>query len=205
MGRCSKKCMWVGLSILALLFIATTPLAHAQFDVSPPEFTTSPIPPSGSNLKLAQELSIRNRDNTKRLFSVYAVTPPEDMVGEGFEPIPDNSWLFIVDGFVEIDAYENKSVEMWVNIPRWDNLLDKRWEAWIRVERIAEPGEVISQSVDVVARLVTATEPAPPPTTSFELPLEVIILVAVVVTVVALLGAWAWSRRRTSESGVTLE
>ena len=198
MGRCSK-CMWAGVPILALLLIATTSLTHAQFEVSPPGFTTHPIPPSGYNVKLAEELSIWNKDNITRLYSIYAVTPPEDEVGENCEPILDNSWLFIVNGFVEIENNSSKSVEMWVNIPRWENLLDKRWEAWIRVERIAEPGEVISQSVDVVARLVTGTDLAPLPAT-FELSLEVIILVAAAVTVAAVLGAWAWSRRGRSES-----
>lgn len=198
MGRCSK-CLWAGVPILALLLIATTPLAHAQFEVSPPGFTTHPIPPSGLNVKLAEELSIWNRDNIERFYSVYVVTPPEDKVGENYEPIPDNSWLFITDGGVLIEENSSKSVEMWVNIPRWENLLDKRWEAWIKVERRAEPGEVISQSVEVVARLLTGTDLAPLPT-SFELPLEVIILVAAAVTAAAVLGVWAWSRKGRSES-----
>ena len=199
MGRCSK-CLWAGVSILALLLIATTPLVHAQFEVSPGGFTTHPIRPSGSDDLIPQKLSIWNKDSIKRLYSIYAVTPPEDMVGENYEPIPDNSWLFIVNGFIEIENNSSKSVEMWVNIPRWDNLLDKRWEAWIRVERIAEPGEVISERVDVVARLVTATELGSPPTTPFELSLELIILVAAAVAVAAVLGAWAWSRKGKSES-----
>jgi len=193
--------LWAGVPILALLLIAMIPSAHAQLiQVSPGRFTTHPIPPSGSDVKIAQELSIWNGDNTKRFFSVYAVTPPEDMVGENYEPIPDNSWLFIVNGFVEIENNSSKSVEMWVNIPRWENLLDKRWEAWVRVERVAMPGEMAETRVDVTARLVTATELGPAPSTPFELPLEVIILVAAAVTVAAVLGVWAWSRKGRSES-----
>ena len=202
MGRC-KKCLWASVSILALLLIAMTPSAHAQFEVSPGEFTTHPIPP-GSDVPIAHALSIWNRDNITRLFAIYAVIPPEDMVPENYEPIPDNSWLYIVNGFVQIEENSSKSVEMWVNIPRWENLLDKRWMAWIRVERMAEPGEVISVSYDIEARLVTATELGPAPSTPFELPLEAIFLVAAVIVVVAVLGAWAWSRKGTGEIGITL-
>ena len=202
MGRC-KKWMWASVSILALLLIAMTPSAHAQFEVSPGDFTTYAIPPSGSDLRIAHELSIRNNDNITRFFAIYAVTPPEHMVPENYEPIPDNSWLFIVNGFVQIEENSSKSVEMWVNIPRWENLLDKRWMAWIRVERITIPGEFAEVRIDVEARLVTATELAEPLTSS-ELPFEAIILVAVAVAVVAVLGAWAWSRRGTGEVGATL-
>jgi len=202
MGRC-KKCLWASVSILALLLIAMTPSAHAQFDVSPAEFTTNPIPP-GTDAPIAQELSIWNRDNITRLFAIYAVTPPEHMVPETYEPIPDNSWLYIVNGLVQIEENSSKSVQMWVNIPREENLLDKRWMAWIRVERVAEPGEVTEVRVDVEARLVTATELGPAPSTPFELPLEAIILVAAVIVVVAVLGAWAWSRKGTGEIGITL-
>ncbi len=197
MGRC-KKCLWASVPTLALLLIAMTPSAHAQFEVSPGDFTTHPIPP-GSDAPIAHELSIWNRDNITRLFAIYAVTPPEHMVPENYEPIPDNSWLFIVNGLVQIEENSSKSVEMWVNIPRWENLLDKRWMAWIRVERIAIEGEFAELRIDVEARLVTATELAEPLTSS-ELPFEAIILVAVAVAVVALLGAWAWSRRGQERS-----
>jgi len=149
--------------VIASLILSVSHVARAQFEVSPGDFTTYPIPPSGSDVKLAQELSIWNGDNTKRSFSVYAVIPPEDVVGEGFEPIPDNSWLFVIDDLIEIEENSSKLVELWANIPRWENLTDKRWEAWIRVERIAEPGEIISVRVDVEARIVTATGlPGPP-------------------------------------------
>jgi len=149
--------------IIASLILSSGHVARAQFEVSPSEFTTHPIPPSGSNVKIPQELSIWNKDNINRFFSIYAVKPPENEVGEGFEPIPDISWLFILDSFIEVEENSSKSVEMWVNIHRWENLLDKRWEAWIRIERMVEPGEIISQSVDVAARLLTATELAPLP------------------------------------------
>ena len=149
--------------VIASLILSVSHVARAQFEVSPGDFTTYPIPPSGSDVKLAQELSIWNGDNTKRSFSVYAVIPPEDMVGEGFEPIPDESWLFVIDDLIEIEENSSKLVELWANIPRWENLTDKRWEAWIRVERIAEPGEIAELRVDVTARIVTATGlPGPP-------------------------------------------
>ena len=89
MGRC-KKCLWASVPILALLLIAMTPSAHAQFEVSPGDFTTHPIPPSESDLRIAHELSIWNRDNITRLFAIYAVTPPEHMV-------PDNYALENID------------------------------------------------------------------------------------------------------------
>ena len=183
--------------LITSLILSGGHAARAQFEVSPGDFTTYPIPPSGTNVKLAQELRIWNKDNITRFFSVYAVIPPGDMVPENYEPIPDNSWLFIVNGFVQIEENSSKSVEMWVNIPRWENLLDKRWMAWIRVERIAIEGEIAEVRIDVEARLVTATELGPAPSTPFELPPEAIFLVAAVIVVVALLGAWAWSRRRT--------
>ena len=149
--------------LITSLILSGGHVARAQFMVSPGEFTTYPIPPSGTNVKLAQELTIWNRDNITRFFSVYAVIPPEHMVPENYEPIPDNSWLFIVNGFVQIEENSSKSVEMWVNIPRWENLTDKRWMAWIRVERIAIPGEIAEIRIDVEARIVTATGlPGPP-------------------------------------------
>jgi len=186
--------------LITSLILSGGHVARAQFEVSPGDFTTYPIPPSGSDLRIAHELSIWNRDNITRFFSVYAVIPPEHMVPEGFEPIPDESWLFVIDDLIMIEENSSKSVEMWVNIPRWENLLDKRWMAWIRVERIAIPGEIAEIRIDVEARLVTATDLGPAPSTPFELPLEAIFLVAVVIVVVAVLGAWAWSRKGREKS-----
>jgi len=147
--------------VIASLILSSGHVARAQFEVSPGEFTTHPIPPSGSNVKIPQELSIWNKDNINRFFSIYAVKPPENEVGEGFEPIPDISWLFILDSFIEVEENSSKSVEMWVNIPRWENLLDKRWEAWISVERQPRPGELVALTLEVKAKIIT-TEELPP-------------------------------------------
>ncbi len=147
--------------VIASLILSSGHVARAQFEVSPGEFTTHPIPPSGSNVKIPQELSIWNKYNINRFFSIYAVKPPENEVGEGFEPIPDISWLFILDSFIEVEENSSKSVEMWVNIPRWENLLDKRWEAWISVERQPRPGELVALTLEVKAKIIT-TEELPP-------------------------------------------
>lgn len=198
MGRWSKKCIWANaLIFVALLLIATTSLAHAQFDVSPPEFTTHPIPPAGADYKLVGEnLVIRNRDTVTRYFKCYVVKPPENEVAEGFEPIPDNSWLFLVNGgLVVLEENSSKSIEMWVNIPRWENLLDKRWEAWIRVERMRTENEVVSVQTDVYAKIITASELGQLPSTS---PLELPLLAAIILIVVAVaVAAWIGLRRRT--------
>jgi len=206
MGTCGKKGMWVNVSVLVIgtslaLIFSSSFLVHAQaVTVSPPGFTARDVPPYGEPLYIGQKLVVWNGDNIKRIFFISVEAPPENgltenELAEGFEPIPDNKWILPVPTSVEIDENSYSEIEVWANIPRWENLTDKRWAAWIVVERKTEPGEIVGVRAVSRARIVTTKELPPPPSPQRSFTAIILVAAAVVVSAV-MLGAWIWSRRR---------
>jgi len=185
---------------LALIFSSSF-LVHAQaVTVSPPGFTARDVPPYGEPLYIGQKLVVWNGDNIKRVFILSVEAPPENgltenELAEGFEPIPDNRWILPVPTSVEIDENSYSEIEVWANIPRWENLTDKRWVAWIVVERKAEPGEIVGVRAVSRAKIITAKElpPPPPPPTSSSI--FIVILALGVVAAVVFLALWIRRRK----------
>ncbi|MDI6820302.1 MAG: hypothetical protein QMC89_05300 [Candidatus Hodarchaeaceae archaeon] len=186
------------ISALALLSLgvisATMTLARPQlFSVSPAEFLVEDAPPMGEPYMLERKLVVRNGDNIKRTFALSVLAPPRENLREGYEAIPDPSWVIPTPAVLEIDENSSGTVDIYLNIPRQENLTSQRWEVWISVRRLAEVGEVFDIEYIVIARIETASELPPPPS---RLPLLVVAIAMAGVAVVAFsLGSLARRRR----------
>jgi len=188
---------------LALILISYTPTLAQEgpgFSVSPGDFTVRDAPPYGEPYRLERKLVIFNGDNIKRIF-ILTVEVPENLenLPPGYTAIPDNRWILLISPgggqTIEVDENSYGEVEIWLNIPYWENLTSQKWEAWISVRRQAEIGETLEPVITCKAWIETSAELPPPPSKPRELPIALILAMAVVVVGVSL-GIWAWSRGR---------
>ena len=183
--------------VLAFSSLFMVPLALAQeepttFSLSPSDFTIRNAPPLGEPYLLERKLVIRNGDMINRFFLLSVRAPPPENLEPGYEPIPNENWFILIPALIEIEENSDNLVEMVLNIPRWENLTDQRWVAWISVKRMAEPGETIEIELICKAYIETTKELPPPPSHDNEellLPFAVIIILAVGVAGMAFLLA----------------
>jgi len=153
--------------LIALLILSVSYTTRAQlpeenvFEVSPGSFTVRDAPPLGEPYLIEQKLAIRNRENAMRTFTLSVRTPPEDEVTEGFDPIPNGNWIILTPAYIEIEGNSSDIVEIFLNIPRWENLTNQRWEAWISVTRMAEPGEILEIEYISKMKIETTEERLP--------------------------------------------
>jgi len=147
------------LSIVPLV-ICTSSITHAQenvFSVSPGAFTASNVPPLGTPYTIPQNLVVWNRDTNTRTVTITSEIPPEGDTTVGYEPIPNANWVIPYPSQTTINANSYSTVQIALNIPRWENLTSKKWEVWIVVERQALPGEVGTLRPVVVMKIETTT------------------------------------------------
>ena len=154
--------------MIASLILPVSHVAHAQlepenFSVAPADFTVRDAPPVGVPYFVEQKLAIHNGADVERNFVLSVLAPPPENLEPGYEPIPDEGWIVLEPPFIEIEANSYKLVDILLDIPKWENLTGKRWEAWISVTRMAEPGELIEVELISRARIETTKELPPPP------------------------------------------
>jgi len=185
---------------IVLAIVLAVPSAHAQnseenvFEVSPGSFTVRDAPPLGKTYLIEQKIAVRNRVNEMRIFTLSVRTPPEDNVTEGYDAIPNENWIILMPMYMEIDENSSDLAEIMFDIPRWENLTNQRWEAWIAVRRAALPGEVLEIELVCKMKIITAAELQP---LTGGTSLWTIAIIAVVVGAAAvIIGAWVWSRRK---------
>ena len=200
------------MKILALVLTFSSffmvPLALAQeepdlFSVSPSDFTVPNASPLGEPYRLEGKLVIRNGDTINRTFILSVRPPPEGELMEGFDAIPNENWFILMPALIEVGENSWGEVEMFLDIPRWENLTGQRWEARISVERQPRPGELVALTLEVKAYIETTKELPPPPTSRLPLPFTtIIILVVGVVGMAFLFGILARHRRGEKEFGI---
>lgn len=207
-----SRSKYLAISFLAatLALVLTAPaLAQKMLRVaaSPAEFVASDVP-VGMFVQLERKLIVSHNDNIPRAVSISVVRPPDDQVRPGYSPIPDTTWVyFIYDNSMSVEnavlivgrevegKWENWSeVGVALDLPAWENLTNQRWEAWITLELVVEPGEIVAPAPAVRMKLETVGE-----VTKRSWPLLLLVAIAVVVAILAL-GIWA--RRRKAKKGV---
>jgi len=209
-GRNIEKMMGAvalaAVTLSLLMAISAISLVHAQenvtgFSISPGDFTVRDAPPMGEPYRLEMKLRINNGDTIKRIFNIRVLIP--DNLTPGYTAIPDNSWVVPIPQVIEIDENlpgENSFglVDIYLNIPRWENLTSQKWEAWISVRRQAEIGEIgVEPEIVCRARIETSAELPPPPSQS-EFPIMAIIALAIGIAAAVLISA-VWIRYRGRE------
>jgi len=143
--------------ISSLLF---TRAQGAEFSIQPRSFTERDVPPSGEPYHLEIKLRINNGDNIKRTFVLWVETP--ENLTPGYEVIPEPSWIVLVPQVIEINENSFGLIDIYLNIPRQENLTSKKWEALIVVKRQAETGEVLELELTCPAKIETSAELPPP-------------------------------------------
>ena len=181
----------VAATLSLILIFSPAIFVYAEwFGVSPGDFEVANVPPLGRPFALEKKLVIRNGDNIERAFALSVTAPPPENLRENYEAIPDNSWLVCIPGFVAVEDNSSAEVEMFIDMPRWENLLDRRFEAWIEVERVPMPGEFVAPIIVVKAWITTSKE-LPPPSPSW-LPAAIVALVIGISAVALALVAWRY-------------
>jgi hypothetical protein len=185
----------VTISLLTALLI--TPSVFPQetenvFQVSPGEFTARDAPPLGSPYIIPQVLVVYNRDNVERLVYVKAEIPPENDVRPGYEPIENENWVIPLPSSVLIPENSYKEIQISFNIPRRENLTNKKWEVWVSVMRQPLPGEIGVLNPTVRIKIETTAElPPPPGTTKYLIPIAIVIAIIIIIAICV----WIWSRK----------
>jgi len=189
----ASKTAFITSIALIIFLISSTYLAGAEssFSISPDEFTVRRAPPMGEPWRIQQELVVWNRDNVERVVFVTAEIPPENAVRENYIPIPNDNWVIPIPSSILIPENSFAKIQIILNIPRWENLTDKKWEVWIPVERQPLPGEVGVLRPTVRLKIETTSELPPPPGGTNYL---IFIAIGIVIVIVAV-GVWIWSRR----------
>ena len=179
----------------AVLFAPSTFAQEEEnvFTVSPPDITVRNAPPLGEPWSIATRIVVWNRDNVGRVVSVIVEVPSENMITPGYEPIPNENWVYPYGSssfLIEENSYH--LVHISLNIPRWENLTGKKWEVWVGVERQPFPGE-IGVLRPTVRMMIETTEELPPLSegTNYLIFLAVGLVAAIVVA-----GVWILSKRR---------
>ena len=149
--------------ILLILLVSSMNFvgAEAPFSVSPGEFTVRDAPPMGEPYTIPETIIVWNRDNIERVVSITTEIPPENAVTSGYEPIPNANWVTPFPSSVSINENSFAVIQLSFNIPRWENLTDKKWEVWIPVERQALPGEPVVYRLTVRIKIETTKELPP--------------------------------------------
>jgi hypothetical protein len=183
----------MALSLGAILASVALVGPQEPFSVSPAEFVAKEVPPLGEPYLLEKKLVVRNGDNIERTFTLSVLAPPGENLREGYEAIPEPSWVILTPSVVEIGENSSATVDIYLNIPRQENLTSRKWEAWISVKRLPVAGEIAEIELIVRAKIETTSELPPPPSTLPSLP-AMIALAGGVAT--ALLLGWLARRRR---------
>jgi hypothetical protein len=183
----------VTISLLTALLITPSVFSQIEnvFQVSPGEFTARDAPPLGSPYIIPQVLVAYNRDNVERVVSVKAEIPPENAVRPGYEPIENENWVIPIPSSFVIMENSFKEIQISFNIPRWENLTNKKWEVWVSVMRQPLPGEVGVLNPTVRIKIETTAELPPPESRNYLLILPIIIIIIVIIAICT----WIWSRR----------
>lgn len=124
-----------------------------RFSVSPAEVTIANLPTGGQT---EFGFTIRNQDETVRVFVVSALQPPDEERRAGYSGLPDNSWISFYPEEAEVGAQSEAEVRVKVAIPQGREWAGKDWEIWLGV--VVESDELLA--VRPCVRLLVSTKAA---------------------------------------------
>ena len=141
------------IAALLVIFLPSFTLAQdVNFSVSPAEVHIDNLPPGEAE---EFELTIHNRNEIARNFTIATFRPPEEERREGRAEFPDDSWISFTFQEIEVTAKSEVSVTVTVAIPREQKWAGEDWEIWLGVA--AESSDILA--VRLYARLLVSTEP----------------------------------------------
>jgi hypothetical protein len=142
------------IAILLVVFLPTFTLAQeSRFGVSPAEVHIDDLPP-GETSEFA--LTIHNKEELSRNFTLSTFQPPEEERREGRAEFPDDSWISFSSPAVEVAPNSEATVNVTVAIPRESEWAGGEWETWLGVT--AESRDLLAARL--YTRLLVSTTPA---------------------------------------------
>jgi hypothetical protein len=142
--------------IAALLasFLPSFALAQdSSCSVSPAEVHINNLAPGEAT---EFELTIHNKEETARNFTIATFRPSEEERREGRAEFPDDSWISFHFQEIEVAAKSEANVAVTVAIPREQKWVGGDWEIWLGVT--AESSDLLA--VRLYVRLLVSTEAA---------------------------------------------
>ena len=141
------------IAALLVIFLPSFTLAQdVNFSVSPAEVHIDNLPPGEA---AEFELTIRNKEELARNFTIAAFQPPEEERREGRAEFPDDSWISFSSQEIEVAANSETNVKVTVAIPREQKWAGEDWEIWLGVA--AESSDLLA--VRLYVRLLVSTNP----------------------------------------------
>jgi hypothetical protein len=130
--------------------------------LAPAEFTVRNVPLHEEAYGVSNNLIVKNYENKAYLFSISAQVPPHGSARDGYEPIPDSSWVHPTPAssfVVEPDSYT--ILQLSISIPPDEEYASQKWEVWIAVEQIEPETEMIGSVMVARMKIETASEISP--------------------------------------------
>jgi len=139
---------------LLVIFLPSFTLAQdVNFSVSPAVVKIDNLPPGEA---AEFELTIHNKEELARNFTIATFQPPEKERRKGRAEFPDDSWISFSSQEIEVAANSAANVTITVAIPREQKWAGEDWEIWMGVA--AESSDLLAVRLDV--RLLVSTNPA---------------------------------------------
>jgi len=139
--------------IAALMVIFLPSLILAQdfsLSISPAEVKIDSLPPGEA---AEFELTIHNKEELARNFTIATFQPPEEERREGRAEFPDDSWIIFSPQEIEVAANSEANITVTVAIPQEQKWAGLDWETWLGVA--AESGDLLT--IRLYARLLVST------------------------------------------------
>ena len=143
-------------ALLVTILPSLTLAQDVNFGVSPFEVRISDLPPGNAT---EFELTIHNKDEIARNFTIATFPPPDEERRAGTTEFPDDSWISFSSPRIEIAANSQANVTVTVAIPQEPKWAGEDWETWLGVT--AESSDLLGLKLHV--RLLVSTDPATEP------------------------------------------
>lgn len=81
--------------------------------------------------KVGRQLRVRNKGKNSIELKIEVLVPSKSELKQGYEPIPDASWIELEKDYFSVEPSENAVTDVIVTIPRDKKYLGKKYQAYI--------------------------------------------------------------------------
>lgn len=81
--------------------------------------------------KVGRQLRVRNRGENSIELKIEVLVPSKSELKQGYEPIPDASWIELEKDYFSVEPSENAVTDVIITIPRDKKYLGKKYQAYI--------------------------------------------------------------------------
>ncbi len=81
--------------------------------------------------KVGRQLRVRNKGKNSIELKIEVLVPSKSELKQGYEPIPDASWIELEKDYFSVEPSENAVTDVIITIPRDKKYLGKKYQAYI--------------------------------------------------------------------------